>query len=149
MIGKHEQRSVAINLRQNLAQHLVNLFVKFLERGSILRGRRCIVRRMLRIGQPPHHVPVEIEAGEVKEEETVVKFRELRIERAPVFGEHGVRLLQKFLVVEHAAIQRLRIFGDPLRVVFTNLLSPVRASNSRASKSAARDSIGSILIGET
>src|SRR5260370_29097850 len=80
---------------------------------------------MLRMVQPPHHVRVQIEAREIKEEQALVKFRELDVERAPMFGEHGARLFQILLIVEHTGGERLRIFGNSFGVEFADLFPPV------------------------
>jgi hypothetical protein len=139
VIGQHEQRRIAVDLRQHLAEHLIDLLVKFFERCSVLSGERGVVRGTLRIGQPPHHVRVQIEARKIKEEQALVKFWELGIERPPMFGEHGVRLFQIFFIVEHARGERLRVFGNALGVEFADLFRQVASNNSKASRWAEPD----------
>src|SRR5207248_10209478 len=99
VIGQNQQSRVLIQLGQNLAEHLVHLLVELLENGTILRGKSCVVCGMLGVNQPPQHVRVQIAAGEVKEEDTFLKFGELQIEDAAMFGQHRSRLLEKFVVI--------------------------------------------------
>ena len=149
MVGKHEQSRVVVDLRHHFAEHLIDLLVKLLQCRPVLSGKRGVVRRMLRIGETPHHVRVQIEAGKIEEEQAIVKFRELDIERAPVFGKHGVGLLQIFFVVEHAVGERLGVFGDALRVKFADLFRQITASNSMVVEIGRAGFAGSMLIGDT
>src|SRR5438067_4606128 len=116
VIGQNQQSRVLIQLGQNLAEHLVHLLVELLENGTILRGKSCVVCGMLGVNQPPQHVRVQIEAGEVKEEDTFLKFGELQIEDAAMFGQHRSLLLEKFLVIQHAIGQSLRVLRNSLCV---------------------------------
>ncbi len=59
---------------------------------------------------------IEIEAGEIKEERSLLEFREFLIEDAAVLGQHGPGLIQIFTVVENARRERFCVFGNPLSV---------------------------------
>ena len=140
MVREHQQSRILIDLRHHLAEHLIDLLVKFLQRRPVLSRGRGVISRMLRIGQSPQHVPIQIEAREIKEEQAVVKLWELHIERAPMFGEHGVRLFQILFIVEHPGRERLRVFGNALSVEFADLFRQIAASNWSEWRSAAPDS---------
>src|SRR5208282_4480308 len=120
-----EQRGIVIDLRHYFAEHLINLLVKLLERRSVLSSEGGIVRGTLRIGQPPHHVRVQIKARKIEEEKSVVKLWELNIEGAPMFGEHGTRLFEILFIIEHTGGERLRVFGNALRVEFADLFRQI------------------------
>ena len=90
MVRKNQQRRIVVDLRHDLAEHLINLLVKLLQRRPVLSGERGVIRRTLRIGQTPHHVRIQIKAGEIKEKQTIVKLRKFSIERAPMLCQHRV-----------------------------------------------------------
>src|SRR5438876_12197724 len=71
---------------------------------------------MLGVNQPPQHVRVEVETGKVKEEDTFLKFGKLQIKNASMLGQYGSRLLQKFLVIQHAIRKSFRVLRNSLRV---------------------------------
>jgi hypothetical protein len=71
---------------------------------------------MLRIDQAPKHVRIQIETGEIKEEQAGMEFREFGIKNPAMFGQHRARLLQIFFVVENSGGARLGVFGNALGV---------------------------------
>ncbi len=99
-----------------------------------------VVCGTLGVRQPPEHVGVEIEAGKIKEEQTIVKLRKLGVEGPAMLGQHGMGLLQIFLIVENARGERLCVFGDSLSVVFANLCGEIARVAGRS-----RDGQGGIF----
>ena len=43
---------------------------------------------------------IQIETREIEEEQTLAKFRELRVKSTPMLGEYCGGLLEKFFIVE-------------------------------------------------
>src|SRR5438874_5523865 len=122
VIRQNQQSCVLIQLGKNLAEHLVHLLVELLENGTILRGQGCVVCRMLGVNQPPQHVRVEVETGEIKEEDTFLKFGKLQIKNAAMLGQHSSGLLEKFLVIQHAVGESLGVLCNSLRVELSYFL---------------------------
>src|SRR5206468_13000504 len=77
---------------------------------------------MLGVNQPPQHVRVEVETGEIKEEDTFLKFGKLQIKNAAMLGQHGSGLLEKFLVIQHAVGESLGVLCNSLRVELSYFL---------------------------
>ena len=78
---------------------------------------------------------VQIEARKIEEEQSLLKFRELRIERAAVFGQHRPRLFEILLVVENAVREGLGIFRNALRMVLANFFRQIaRVTGGRGNR---------------
>src|SRR5437667_3315864 len=122
VIRQNQQSCVLIQLGKNLAEHLVHLLVELLEDGTILRGKGCVVCLVLGVNQPPQHGRVEVETGEIKEEDTFLKFGKLQIKNAAKLGQQGTRLHDKFLVIYHAFGETLGVLCNSLRVELSYFL---------------------------
>src|SRR5258708_7507519 len=77
---------------------------------------------MLRVQQPPEHVRIKIEARKIKEEQAALELGKLFVKNPSMLSQNGARLLQIFLVVEHAIGQRFRVLRNSLRVKFTSFI---------------------------
>src|ERR1700758_269436 len=77
---------------------------------------------MLRVHQPPEHVRVQVEAGEIEKEHAVTELGKLGVENPPMLGEYCSCLLQVFPVIEDAIRERLGIFRDSLSVKFSGFV---------------------------
>src|SRR6266576_1335916 len=78
---------------------------------------------MFRVHQAPHHVRIEIQAGEIKKENTLLEFGKLRIENTAMFRQHRASLLQILFVIEHATRKGLCVLGYALRVELSYLFA--------------------------
>src|SRR5437667_9872225 len=77
---------------------------------------------MFRVREPPQHVGIEIQAGEIEEENSALELRKLRIEDPAMFSKHSLRLLEILLVIEHAIGPGLRVLGDALPMELAGFL---------------------------
>ncbi len=76
---------------------------------------------MLRIVVAPQHVPAQIDAGKVEEEEPTALFptRESDIEESHAFSMNDLALREELGLVEHSFLQAVHVLGHALRVVET------------------------------
>ena len=59
---------------------------------------------------------VEVEARKIEKENSLLELGKLSVEDAAMLGQDRARLLQIFVIVEHAIGESFRIFGDALAV---------------------------------
>ena len=139
MVREHQHGGVIVQRAADFAQHLIDLLIKLGQRRTVLGGQRSVVFRMLRIDQPPEHVRIQIEAGKIKEEQAGVEFGKLGVENLAMFRQHCARLLQIFLVVEHAGGEGLGVFGNALGVELAYFFRELARITLRSGNAAARD----------
>src|SRR6266446_5808332 len=68
---------------------------------------------------------VQVETGEIEKEQARLEFGKLSVKNLAVFGQHGARLLQIFLVVKNPGGARFGVFGNALRVELAYFLDEV------------------------
>src|SRR5215217_7611997 len=86
MVGHDDQSCLRSDARERFADDAVELDIEIVDHRRVRRIGGTIVRRMIAIPRPPHHVRYLIEASEVVEQQSIIEVVEYR----PVLPHHLV-----------------------------------------------------------
>ena len=74
VVRQHDDGGAIVRAFQHFTQHLVDLPIKLRQCRAVFGRERGVKFRMLRIDQAPKHVRIQIETGEIKEEQAGIEF---------------------------------------------------------------------------